>query len=103
MGVQRDIERTWLGLISRELPRLENNEVFVNGLEIGIGDPCPAVENGAADKHHINPLHQRASGRAIKNSLLRNPPHMEVLRKKRCLPGSLAAREATVDQLRLHG
>src|SRR5260370_39247388 len=58
------------GATAAEFLSLEDDEVFVEGLQGGVGEAGRAVEDRAAAQDHVEPLEERAAGKAIEDGLL---------------------------------
>jgi hypothetical protein len=58
------------GSPAAEFSGFEDDEVFVDGLEGGVGEPGGAVEDGPAQKDHVKPLEKGTPGKAVEDSLL---------------------------------
>ena len=91
------------GAATAEFFRLEDNEVLVEGLEGGVGETSCAVEDGSAEKDHVEPLKERAAGETVEEGLLVEAAGVEVgVAKSGSERGVLQALTAE-DQFRLHG
>ena len=66
------------GSAAAELSGLEDDEVLVEGLQGGVRDASGAVEDGAAEEDHVQPLEEGASGEAVEDGLLVEASGVEV-------------------------
>jgi hypothetical protein len=57
---------------------LEDDEVLVEGLQGGVSEPGGAVEDCSAKKDHVEPLDERAAGKAVEDGLLVEAAGVEV-------------------------
>src|SRR2546423_15572249 len=66
------------GAAAAEFFGFEDDEVFVEGLQGGVGEAGCAVEDGAAAQDHVEPLEERAAGKAIEDGFLVEAAGVEV-------------------------
>ena len=82
---------------------LEDDEVLVEGLQGGVGEAGGAVEDRAAKEDHVEPLDERAAGKAVEDGLLMEAAGVEVRVAKGCNERWILQALVADDQLGLHG
>jgi len=66
------------GSAAAEFLRLDDDEVLVEGLQGGVGEAGYAIKDCATDPDHVEPLEERAGGKAIEDGLLVEAAGVEV-------------------------
>ena len=56
------VKPLWSALFASEFSGFEHDEVFVDGLQRGVGEAGCAVEDGPSYEHHVEPFDQGACG-----------------------------------------
>ncbi len=82
---------------------LEDDEVLVEGLQGGVGEAGGAVEDGAAEEDHVEPLEERTAGEAVEDGLLVEAAGVEVRVAEGGDERGVLQALAADDQLGFHG
>ena len=67
-----------LGTTTTKLLCFQDDEVFVERLQGGVGEAGCAIEDSAAEEHHVEPLDEGAAGQLIEERLLVEAAGVEV-------------------------
>ena len=71
-------------MVALEILSLQHDEVLVKGLEGGVGEAGGAVEDGSADKQHVEPLDERAGRETVEEGFLVEATLVEIFRGEGC-------------------
>ena len=82
---------------------LKGDEVFVEGLQGGVGEAGGAVQDGTAEEDHVEPLQKRAAGKAVEDGLLMESASVEVRVAESGYQGWILQSLIAGDELGLHG
>jgi len=82
---------------------LEDDEVFVEGLQSGVGEARWTVEDGSAEENHVEPLEERAAGETVKDGFLVKAASVEVGMTERGDEGGILQTLITDDEIGFHG
>jgi len=97
------VEAAVSGSAAAEFSGLEDDEVFVDGLEGGVGQAGGAVEDGSAEEDHVKPLEDGPPGNAVEDGLLVETASVEVGMAESGEEGRVLQALVAGDELCFHG